>query len=131
MDLELGKETYKDILVIDDDDVMREKLHRILHTSPYKLQDAASGEEATALLEKNEFDCVLLDNRLGDIDGINLIPAIRNLSKRPCPIIMITGQGNERLIIEAMSKANKIDSLGMRYVNVLELNLALDELQVQ
>jgi diguanylate cyclase (GGDEF)-like protein len=119
MDLELGKETYKDILVIDDDDVMREKLHRILHTSPYKLQDAASGEEATALLEKNEFDCVLLDNRLGDIDGINLIPAIRNLSKRPCPIIMITGQGNERLIIEAM-RSGVYD-----YVNKNQINLEL------
>lgn len=42
-----------------------------------------------------------------------------------------TGKLQVRSLIETMSKKNRINSLGMSYINVLELNLALDELQIK
>jgi diguanylate cyclase len=119
--MELDDLVRKEILVIDDDDVMREKFRRILRTTPYQMQEAASGKDATFLLENNEYDCVLLDNRLGDSNGIDLMPVIRNLLKKPCPIIMITGTGDERLIVEAM-RSGVYDYINKNEVNVQHLS---------
>jgi diguanylate cyclase (GGDEF)-like protein len=120
----LDHDIQKNILVIDDDDVMQEKLRRILRTTPYKLQEAASGKEATALLEANEYDCVLLDNRLGDANGVELMPIIQNLLQKPCPIIMITGSGDERLIVEAM-RSGVYDYINKNEVDVQHLSSAI------
>ena len=92
----------KDILIVDDDDVMREKYRRILRTGPYQIREATSGSEARNILETTEFDCILLDYRLGDANGTDLMPIINNLNRRPCPVIMITSSDNDRLIVEAM-----------------------------
>lgn len=94
----------KSILVVDDDDVMRQKIKRMLSTTAYVITEAESGEQAQAILAKQEFDCVMLDYRLGDIDGIELISSINHDEKAPCPIIMITGLGDEKLAVEAMRR---------------------------
>jgi diguanylate cyclase (GGDEF)-like protein len=94
----------KNILIIDDDDVMRQKIKRILSATSYNITEAASGQEAQEILATKEFDCVMLDYRLGDIDGIELISAINTDDKAPCPIIMITGMGDEKLAVEAMRR---------------------------
>lgn len=120
----LENDLKKNILVIDDDDVMQEKIRRILRTTPYHLQEASSGQEATALLQTNEYDCVLLDNRLGDANGVELMPIIQNLIKKPCPIIMITGSGNERLIVEAM-RSGVFDYINKNEVDVKHLSAAI------
>lgn len=94
----------KNILIIDDDDVMRQKIKRMLSTAAYHMTEAESGEEALEILAKHEFDCVMLDYRLGDMDGIELISSINHPDKPPCPVIMITGLGDEKLAVEAMRR---------------------------
>ena len=121
MEIDLENKIRKEILVIDDDDVMREKFRRILRTTPYEIQEATSGKDATDLLEHHEYDCVLLDNRLGDANGIDLMPVITNLLKKPCPIIMITGTGDERLIVEAM-RSGAYDYINKNDVSVQHLS---------
>jgi diguanylate cyclase len=124
MQQELENKLHKEILVIDDDDVMREKFRRILRTTPYQMQEATCGKEATKLLENNEYDCVLLDNRLGDANGVDLMPVILNLLKKPCPIIMITGTGDERLIVEAM-RSGVYDYINKNELNVQHLSAVI------
>lgn len=94
----------KHLLIIDDDDVMRQKIKRILSGTKYNITEAASGKEAEDAIAKDAFDCILLDYRLGDVDGTTLISKINSESKMPCPIIMITGMGDETLAVEAMRK---------------------------
>ena len=98
------KNNLKNLLVIDDDDVMRQKIKRILSNSAYHITEAASGEEAEAILVKESFDCILLDYRLGDIDGITFIAKINVENATLCPIVMITGMGDEKLAVEAMRR---------------------------
>lgn len=94
----------KKLLIIDDDDVMRQKLKRLLTGAAYHITEASSGKETEGILAKQSFDCILLDYRLGDIDGIALIAKIDAENTVPCPIIMITGMGDEKLAVEAMRR---------------------------
>lgn len=94
----------KHVLIIDDDDVMRQKIKRILSGTKYDISEAASGKEAEEIISDQVFDCIMLDYRLGDIDGTTLIPKINSVNEVPCPIIMITGMGDEKLAVEAMRK---------------------------
>jgi diguanylate cyclase (GGDEF)-like protein len=133
--MEIKKESARKVLIIDDDDVIREKLQRILRAS-YQLTEASSGQEARELLGTEIFDCILLDNRLGDIDGIDFIHEIKNLLKQPCPIIMITNSGDDRLIIEAMRSGvydyiNKKELTLEHLSSVISAGLRWAELEVQ
>ncbi|MBI5256249.1 MAG: response regulator [Burkholderiales bacterium] len=92
------------LLVIDDDDVDRERVLRMLGRSPYVVQarQAASGAEALALVREIRFDCVVLDHHLGDTTGAELLPRLRQEPNANCPVIMVTGAGNESLAVQAM-----------------------------
>jgi CheY-like chemotaxis protein len=64
--------------------------------------EASSSVDALNLLRLHEFDCVMLDNQLGDASGAELLPAIHREALRDCPVIMITGAGNESLAVQAL-----------------------------
>jgi len=64
--------------------------------------EAASGKEAIALLKDRAFDCVVLDNQLPDGTGAELLTALHNGAGAQCPVIMVTGAGDEELAAEVM-----------------------------
>ena len=92
------------ILLVDDDDVDREKFRRLLRKSGLaaSLDEVSSGREALQHLATDTFDCVVVDYRLGDTTGTNLASDIKRTRARPLPVIMITGLGDERVAVEAM-----------------------------
>ena len=94
------------LLVIDDDDVDRERVLRLLArtTLTVDAKQANSSSRALQLLRDYDFDCIVLDNQLGDASGAELLPTIHRESRRPCPVIMITGAGNENLAVRALQE---------------------------
>jgi len=92
------------LLVIDDDEVDRERVQRFMRHSPVKVitHEAASGEEALRLVRSQAFDCVVLDNQLGDTTGSDLLLRLRKETCQDCPVIMVTGAGNEALVVQAL-----------------------------
>lgn len=90
------------LLIIDDDDVMREKMRRMLPPKVYQISEAPSGTSAKEMLVLETFDCVIVDHRLGDMDGKEIIAFIKYNENTPCPVIMVTGVGNERLAVQVM-----------------------------
>lgn len=92
------------LLVVDDDDVDRDKMRRLLARSeyPFDIVEAKSGHEAIERLRSMNFDCVLLDYRLGDVLGTDLVSDIEASSRNACPVIMVTGQSSERGAVEAL-----------------------------
>ncbi|HXQ22154.1 MAG TPA: response regulator, partial [Candidatus Acidoferrales bacterium] len=92
------------LLVIDDDDVDRERVVRLVGHSPMNADttEAASGKEAIALLRNRAFDCVVLDNQLPDGTGADLLTALQDGVSPQCPVIMVTGAGDEELAAEVM-----------------------------
>jgi|GEM_PF-2810071 len=117
-------------LLVDDDDVDRERLHRLLTKLdlPCHIDEARSLDEAQARLADNSYDCVFLDYSLGGALGLELLPAVKAHRPEICPVILITLHESKELIVEAIRsgasdyipKANLDD---MRLQSVLEAAL--------
>jgi DNA-binding response OmpR family regulator len=85
----LGK-PKKTILVIDDDKSILRTLTRILQKAGYEVDTAETGKEATEKAQKNHYNIALVDVRLPDIDGTELLVNLKD-SLRDTVRIMITG----------------------------------------
>jgi len=87
--------TTKKILLVDDDEDLRETLREQLWLQEeYTADEAGTGAEGLKLLETNQYEVVLLDVGLPDIDGRDLCRKIRRLGVK-VPIIMLTGADSE------------------------------------
>ena len=91
----------KRVLVIDDEKNIRLTFSEILTQMGFDTRTAASGEEALAKLGKMNFDLVLLDFRMGGIDGIKVLRSIRQGYPK-VRVIMITAHGTVASAVEAM-----------------------------
>ena len=81
------------ILVVDDEYGVRSGIRQILEIEGYEVDEAATGEEALALFEKNRYAVALLDYRLPDMDGLTVLAAIKK-SGREIMTCMITAYAN-------------------------------------
>jgi len=99
------------ILLVDDDEVDRMAVARVLARSglAVRLSEAPDCTGALAALACDSFDCVFLDYRLPDGDGLMLIESIRLRGLR-LPLIVLTGQGDEATAVRLM-KAGASDYL--------------------
>ena len=91
------------ILVVDDELSMRELLDLMLAKEGYRVTCAASGRQAVELLEKNQYDLLLCDIKLGDISGIDVLQA----SKKNNPdtvVILISAFATTETAVEAMNE---------------------------
>jgi two-component system nitrogen regulation response regulator NtrX len=91
------------ILVVDDESGIRSSLKGVLEDEGHQTALAASGEECLQVLEKNNFDVVLLDVWLPGIDGLETLEKIREHDDAP-EVIMISGHGT----IETAVRATKL-----------------------
>ena len=92
------------VLLVDDDIVDRKTIQRLLNAEQhtYQIDEAASREEALELFAVSEYDCILLDFRLGNSDALEMLPELKQLSSDGrVAIVLVTGMGNERLAAQA------------------------------
>ena len=90
------------ILIIDDEASIRRTLREILEYEKYKVDDAATGMEALSRIYEQEYDVILCDIKMPEMDGIELLSAIKQLNDTP--IIMISGHGTIETAVEAIKK---------------------------
>ena len=90
------------ILVIDDEAAIRRILREILEHEKYNVDDAASAIDALPLVKENEYDAILCDIKMPQMDGIEFLEEARKISD--APIIMISGHGTIDTAVEAIKK---------------------------
>ena len=90
------------ILVIDDEPAIRRILREILEHEKYNVDDAASAIEALPLVKENEYDAILCDIKMPQMDGIEFLEKAKQISD--APIIMISGHGTIDTAVEAIKK---------------------------
>ncbi|MFB5251358.1 response regulator transcription factor [Bacillus mycoides] len=83
----------KNILIVEDEDILREILKDYFLSEQYKVLEARDGKEALALFEEEEVDLVILDIMLPELDGWSVCRRIRKTSQ--VPIIMLTARVDE------------------------------------
>jgi two-component system, sensor histidine kinase and response regulator len=91
------------VLIIDDSPEDRETYRRLLlKTGPYAVDEAQDGAEGLARACQEGPDCVLLDYRLPDIDGLALVQKLVSECGQ-LPIVFLTGAANEDLAARALA----------------------------
>jgi two-component system, NtrC family, nitrogen regulation response regulator NtrX len=91
------------ILVIDDERAIRNTLKEILEYEKYQVELAENAIQAQEHIKANEFDIILCDIKMPDMDGLELLPIL--LTTHPdTPVVMISGHGNIDTAVEAIKK---------------------------
>jgi two-component system nitrogen regulation response regulator NtrX len=90
----------KTILIVDDEEGIRESLKGIFEDEGYEAQTAASAEEGLAMLREKRPDVIFLDVWLPEMDGMEALSRIGELD-RDIPVVIISGHGNIELAVKA------------------------------
>ena len=91
------------ILVVDDELSMRELLEYMLNREGYQVTCADDGRKAIGLLEKNQYDLLLCDIKLGDISGLDVLRATKK-SNQDTVVILISAYASTETAVEAMNE---------------------------
>lgn len=81
------------VLVADDEDRIRRLIRMYLEKEDFTIEEAGDGQEALDLALKNDYDLILLDIMMPEMDGIEVCQEIR--LEKTTPIIMLTAKGEE------------------------------------
>jgi len=112
------------ILLVDDEDSFRLSIEMGLKmTSTFAVENCASGEEAVELLKKEAFDVILLDNRMGEMSGMDVLEWMHS-QKISTPVILVTAAGSESTAIEAL-QLGVYDYIRKDHLDIERLALAI------
>lgn len=120
--------TARTLLIVDDCPEDRALYRRYLQRDSeyeYTVLEAESGQQGLALWQQHSPDAVLLDYRLPSLNGLELLAQLQPSQHRQCPVIMVTGQGNEAIAVQSM-KAGVQDYLVKGAITLEGLRLAVN-----
>ena len=95
----------KNILIVDDEELVIESLSKLLKKEGYMVILAGNHKEALARVKEMDFDLIVSDIRMPEIDGVEIIRKIRRFlrenGKKLIPEILITGYSGEDCLKQA------------------------------
>jgi len=100
------------ILVVDDDEDVRDTMTKIFEQEGHRVVTAGSGEEAIELLERQDCRMAFIDIKLPNIDGIETLLRLKEINPR-LYTVMMTGFKNE--VREALEKARQSSAITCLY----------------
>ena len=120
----IGKLMKPSILIVDDDEVMQETLSDVLRKRGYEIFSVGSGNGALPMIEKNVIDLILLDMRLPDIDGLEVLKKIKEFDNEIL-VIMMTAYSDVQTAVSAM-KSGAYDYINKPF-ELEELKLLIEK----
>ena len=112
------------ILIVDDDTTTLEMLSGFLKDEGYLVYSAEKGREAINIVKKDIVDLVLLDFKLGDLNGMEVLHEIKKLNPE-IQVVMITAYGEVETAVNAI-KEGAYDFLS-KPINIDELRIIIDK----
>ncbi|MEW6593339.1 MAG: response regulator [Thermodesulfobacteriota bacterium] len=117
----------KVILLVDDEEIIRETLSRDLREGGYEVISAGSGEQALQLLREQHVDLVVTDLMMEGMDGIEVLRAAKEYDPEVC-VVILTGFGDLASAIGAVRhgaddyllKPYEFDDLQLRISRCIE-----------
>jgi CheY-like chemotaxis protein len=103
--MEIGEK----ILVVDDNDIFRIAVSKMLSRLGYEVSSADSGENGLRIFIKNPFDVVLSDYEMPGMDGVALACSVKKSSPRTRVVIM-TGAGKEAVFSRMSAAVDEVIS---------------------
>ena len=88
------------VLIVDDEAAIRDSLRMILEFEGYRVEEAASGPQALARVADRPPDAVLLDIKMPEMDGLDLLKAFRERGY-DMPVLVISGHADVTTAVEA------------------------------
>jgi two-component system, chemotaxis family, chemotaxis protein CheY len=99
------------VLIVDDSSVMRKIVERALRQAGLDLTEvleAGNGAEALAAVQKGPLDMIFSDINMPVMDGLEFLKNLADLeSAKGIPVVMITTEGSEARVVEALSAGAK------------------------
>jgi DNA-binding NtrC family response regulator len=97
------------ILVVNDEEVIREACQRILRRAGHTVDLASNGEHALKLIRRIHYDLALIDIKMPVLDGLGLMDIMRR-EYEDIAIVVMTGHGTSETAVQAL-KAGATDFL--------------------
>ena len=95
------KDTPLKILLVDDERGFVDVISKRMTKRNFDVTKAYSGKEALQALRKTDFDAVILDLKMEDMDGIEILKILKKIVP-DLPVIMLTGHGSEEAAREGI-----------------------------
>lgn len=83
----------KKLLVVDDEDKIREVIKEYAEFSEYEVTEAADGMSAIGLCKLNDYDLIIMDVMMPKLDGFSSVKEIKKI--KDIPVIMLSARGEE------------------------------------
>jgi len=90
---ETNQDNKKKLLVVDDEDRIRRLLKMYLEKADYSIEEAENGQKALDMAIENDYDLILLDVMMPEMDGLEVAEELRK--EKETPIMMLTAKGEE------------------------------------
>ncbi len=91
------------VLIVDDEEIIRESLSFVLSKEGYRVKEAANGRIAVDLLKEETFDLILTDLEMPEMKGIELLEQVSRISPETL-VVIITAYGSIDTAIQALRK---------------------------
>jgi DNA-binding NtrC family response regulator len=113
------------ILVVDDDDTIRDVVSKMLCRLGFEVSSADSAESGLALFHKNKFDLVITDFSMSGMDGINLAYYIKEKSPSTRVVLMT---GDEQEVILSRIRDTAVDQALFKPFTLAEMDVTVQRL---
>ena len=83
----------KRLLIVDDEDKIREVIREYAEFSGYEAEEAADGMSAIGMVKLNDYDLIIMDIMMPKLDGFSAVKEIQKI--KSIPVIMLSARGEE------------------------------------